>query len=488
MKSAKSNRSLRSIKSSRSMKSTKLFPEGRKGDVGGEFLDLANVLPTACAKFQCPYNIVVKKESQRDEFYKALKYGDAKVARKKLSIMPPQATIVSQQSEVKTSATSKSEEGEPCDDANALTIIAMYDTYNCLSEIILSKVKVPRIMMQVMGLLLPYFPNLITLTVRRCRIECYIIYEISKMLELSCITTLCLDESPVVEQNYDMLLCQQSNLRNLSLCRCKINDDACKLIALKLCHGAPAENLQVLNLSSNHITDIGAKYLGDALRTNRRLRYLNLADNRIGDDGAAHVLNVLMEFPLTHDEVVNKRLRYIKYLKCKQALYLRYLNECATKSFDEISMYSRKSTPKRKKPTRKDKDSFRYSDEDIKGKAEMLAAEILGNFIDPFDSTSIRLRNNYYYCLGNMVLSYLNMSYNNLSYLSIKKLQNVLMYQSVAKKPNQSGLVKAVIDGNNLPMCKELVFINELFGRNLKNYTGKPELGKKRLNRLSKIL
>ncbi|XP_072933248.1 uncharacterized protein [Epargyreus clarus] len=394
MKSAKSNRSLRSIKSSRSMKSTKLFPEGRKGDVGGEFLDLANVLPTACAKFQCPYNIVVKKESQRDEFYKALKYGDAKVARKKLSIMPPQATIVSQQSEVKTSATSKSEEGEPCDDANALTIIAM----------------------------------------------------------------------------------------------CKINDDACKLIALKLCHGAPAENLQVLNLSSNHITDIGAKYLGDALRTNRRLRYLNLADNRIGDDGAAHVLNVLMEFPLTHDEVVNKRLRYIKYLKCKQALYLRYLNECATKSFDEISMYSRKSTPKRKKPTRKDKDSFRYSDEDIKGKAEMLAAEILGNFIDPFDSTSIRLRNNYYYCLGNMVLSYLNMSYNNLSYLSIKKLQNVLMYQSVAKKPNQSGLVKAVIDGNNLPMCKELVFINELFGRNLKNYTGKPELGKKRLNRLSKIL
>ncbi|KAJ8711839.1 hypothetical protein PYW08_008793 [Mythimna loreyi] len=70
----------------------------------------------------------------------------------------------------------------------------------------------------------------------------------------------------------------------------------------------PAEpTLLVLNLSSNHITDVGAKHLAEALRNNRHLRYLNISDNHVGDDGAKFIFEVLAEFPLNNNEIQDKK-------------------------------------------------------------------------------------------------------------------------------------------------------------------------------------
>ncbi|XP_058016826.1 leucine-rich repeat-containing protein 71 isoform X3 [Ahaetulla prasina] len=73
------------------------------------------------------------------------------------------------------------------------------------------------------------------------------------------------------------------------------------------------KNLVSINLSYNHITDVGATHLANGLRLNRSLLSLSLAHNQIGDEGAlklaelAACLQVLGPFALTHTEVVERR-------------------------------------------------------------------------------------------------------------------------------------------------------------------------------------
>ena len=53
--------------------------------------------------------------------------------------------------------------------------------------------------------------------------------------------------------------------------------------------------------------DDGACVLFDSLRMNRTLLSLGLAGNGIGDAGAKKVAEVLSKFPLTHEELVERR-------------------------------------------------------------------------------------------------------------------------------------------------------------------------------------
>ncbi|XP_045503876.1 leucine-rich repeat-containing protein 71-like isoform X2 [Colias croceus] len=397
----KSEKSLRSIRSTRSSRTLKGVAELYRTD----FIDFENVLPMACAKFDCDYSIFVKKNQR--------------------------------------------------------------------NEIRLERLKVvPRVLLQIIGFLAPYYKNITKISIANCRIDGLSVYELSKIVKVSTVTQICLDGSPVAEANYAILL-DLENLRQLSLSRCEIDDNVCEQLALKLGLSRSAEHLSFLNLSSNRITDTGARSIADSLRTNRYLRYLNLADNRITDDGAYCIFNVLKEFPLTSDEIVAKRQRYFKYLKERQALYFKYLNDT---SIEE----SKKQASKRKKTSltsvrsksssaRKEKDTRHFAtlminDEIIR--AEMLAKQVLGPFIDPFQPDCIRCKNEHTFCLGNMVLCYLNMSYNNLSYLSIKTLCEVLTHQKNIRKPPQTGLIKVVIDGNNIPIrCPEFFYISEMLSK-----------------------
>merc|ERR1739842_8047 len=71
--------------------------------------------------------------------------------------------------------------------------------------------------------------------------------------------------------------------------------------------------LQILNLSSNRIDDQGAKNLAEGLKLNRNLISLNLGKNEIGDAGAKDITASLTTFPLTHEQVVERRMLKYSY-------------------------------------------------------------------------------------------------------------------------------------------------------------------------------
>lgn len=358
---------------------------------------------------------------------------------------------------------------------NNITLYSVYDNFNCLTEIRLDKLKtVPRVVLQIMRYLVPNYKNVTRFTTTNCKIDASIIYEISNIVSASTITQVCLDGSPLKEGNYGILL-DTSALRYLSLSRCNINDDVCEILASKLHMSSIGEKLSLLNLSFNNITDVGAKSLAEALRTNRFLRYLNIADNEISDDGAISILRVLMAFPLTLNETLNKKQRYYTYLRKKQSLCLKYYMERRS-SGDVTKALKRKKTSatsfKSKSSARKEKENQPSTlNDDLR--AKQLAEQILGPFVDPFQADCIECLDGEMYCLGNLALSLLNISYNNLSFITIKALKDVVSYQKgVRKVRTHNGLIKVVIDGNNLPVqCPEMIYINDLLDRKNMEFT-----------------
>ncbi|XP_070203579.1 leucine-rich repeat-containing protein 71-like [Littorina saxatilis] len=65
--------------------------------------------------------------------------------------------------------------------------------------------------------------------------------------------------------------------------------------------------LLTLLLTGNHIGDVGATYIADALLHNRTLLTLNLSANGIKDEGAASLSDALSNFQLSHQQLVERR-------------------------------------------------------------------------------------------------------------------------------------------------------------------------------------
>ena len=384
-----------------------------------------------------------------------------------------------------------------------LPITALYDSQHCLSAILIAKLQehtIPRAAMQLLGIILPNYQQLSMFTIKNCRIDMYVVHELGKMLPYTTITDLCLDGCPLKQANYEELL-QNTRIKNLSLCRCNINDEVCERIAATLHYLEPAENcLATLNLSSNCIGDEGAKYFADALRSNRHLRYLNLADNHISDEGASLLFNILIEFPLTYDENIKRGQRLMAYLKKKREIYLENLRNIAfQKSAASIHSSTNKLltndkiqvvlTPKRTQSSlsrsshsqvkripskRASIKTFSASTqnliEDLPKKAKSVAGDVLGPFVDPFCLKSVTVED-HTRCIGNFVLCYLNLAHNNLTYFSVRKLLSVVQYQNDHYKPDARGLLKVVLDGNSLPVaCTELVTIQNLLRQHIASF------------------
>ncbi|XP_045779263.1 uncharacterized protein LOC123876901 [Maniola jurtina] len=473
MANAKSMRSVKSlsIRSIRSSGVEKAFREEKKGN--GDIHSFDKILIMACKKFDCPYIVNVPKQVKPD-YLKNFKQANIKLRSKRISVLSEHLPVPNE-SDIKIERKSSSRssiktEYISIEPLPIITVTMVYDNYNTLTEILITKMKdVPRSLLRIFHLLLPYYRNLVRITISKCEINMYTIYKLGKILETSTITEVCLDDSPVAGANYAMLL-ETTKLRYLSLCRCNIGVEACKSIAAKLHYAASAQNLLLLNLSSNRITDEGAKHISNALRNNRHLRYLNLADNHITDCGAGQILDILIEFPLTSDEIIIMRRRRLEYWKRRNDIYAKCLAQLCHKKVNDVSQLRKKSprrkisstSLKNKSSVRKEKDA---DDDYIKTKAEMLTTEVVGPFEDPFRSETIKHIDGHVYSIGNMTLSYLNLAYNNLSYLSVRKLQNVIKYQNNYK--SSGGLIKVVIEGNKLPIsCPELTNVDEMMARN----------------------
>nr|XP_034320782.1 leucine-rich repeat-containing protein 71 isoform X32 [Crassostrea gigas] len=120
--------------------------------------------------------------------------------------------------------------------------------------------------------------------------------------------TLILDGNVVKEENWHELITDESPVQNLSLRHCGITDLGAKSIGEALGTVKRANTKLVsLNLAGNQISDQGAVDIANGLRMNRTLMSLSLASNQIGDKGAVKLGEVLSRFPLSHEEVVERR-------------------------------------------------------------------------------------------------------------------------------------------------------------------------------------
>lgn len=353
-------------------------------------------------------------------------------------------------------------------------IYAIHDYYDYLVHIKFdNNLHIPRVVMKLLSMIVKFHPYLTGVTINKgCNAP--IIYELCKCLPLSNITDVCLDNTFISEANYHILLEDHNNLRQISLARCRLEDEVIKNIASKLIHPLPAsKTLSILNLASNRITDQGCKELGNALRSNRQINYLNLADNAITDVGAELILNSLEKFPMTSDEIIAGKKRHMSYFKEKNELVNRMIVELRDSEFDKRSTKSIRSasmTPQKKSKMEKEPSLKTVSDGKslanlaaiLYEKAVVIAENVLGEYQDPFSLDNTATIDGIVYCLGNNTLCYLNLAYNNVSYFTLKKLLKVVLSQkSLNRTP--AGLVNVCIEGNQLPdTCLELKQLDEI--------------------------
>ncbi|CAG9796178.1 unnamed protein product [Diatraea saccharalis] len=373
-----------------------------------------------------------------------------------------------------------------------IQVIAIYDTADHLIKLqFQNNKKIPRLIFKIINLIIKYYEFLNNITINR-GIDEYTLYEIGKFLPYSNITDICLDNTFLEEGNYHLLLENRSMLRYLSLRRCSINDNVIERLATTLMYpNAGSRSLSILNLASNRITDVGAKYLAGALRSNRQLSYLNLADNSITDIGASCILDSLLKFPLTFTELIASRSRQMNYLKEKNDHILRIVKGLQIGELDKRINKRKLTKPQTASAkTRTERESLSKLAPSSKSltninqalieKASNMADNLLGAFTDPYDKQNTKAKDAIVYCHGNNSLCSLNIAYNNLSYVTLKKLLAVLIYQrEMGRKPK--GLINVTIEGNNMPVyCGEFDQINNIIRVGLMSVNRRISGGKKR--------
>lgn len=375
-----------------------------------------------------------------------------------------------------------------------IQILAMYDSCDNLIKLTFDRNRaIPRIIFKIIGLIVQFHYYLHTLVINR-GLDKYCVYEISKFLPYSRISDLCLDNCAIPQANYYLLLENCSHLRHLSLARCSINDDVIETIVANLTYPMPSSRtLSVLNLATNKITDVGAKILAEMLRSNRQLSYLNLSDNMLTDVGVEQLLHTLVQFPLTFAELLASRSRHMNYMKEKNAMVLRMVNELRAMDFEKRSAKRRSvsSRPQSMKKKGLEKEVSLKSLAESKSlpnmevifidRATVMAEKALGEFYDPYDKSVTVSKDGIVYSQGNNSLAYLGLAYNNLTFMSVKKLLKVLVYQrDLGRKPR--GLVNVSIEGNLLPVtCVELAQIDKLLESGLMMHSRRYSLPKKRI-------
>ncbi|XP_057684385.1 leucine-rich repeat-containing protein 71 isoform X2 [Corythoichthys intestinalis] len=117
-----------------------------------------------------------------------------------------------------------------------------------------------------------------------------------------------LEGNPLLDHNHHLLFSEGNALTHLNLRNNQIEDEGARLLGAGLSTSKSANrNLISLNLSFNHIGDVGAGHIAKGLRFNRTLLFLSLSNNHIGDSGATQLATVFGEVVLTHEEIVQRR-------------------------------------------------------------------------------------------------------------------------------------------------------------------------------------
>ncbi|XP_042566673.1 leucine-rich repeat-containing protein 71 [Clupea harengus] len=169
--------------------------------------------------------------------------------------------------------------------------------------------KVDEVMTKALNKILPSLHNLQTIHFWQADLTPHILLCLKTLLPLCCnLRTVVLEGNPMAENSYHLLMSEDSNIAHLSLRHNQIGEEGARLIgsALSTIHSAN-KNLVSLNLAFNSMGDAGARHIAWGLRLNRSLLCLSLANNHVGDAGAAILAEILSPFPLTHEEIVERR-------------------------------------------------------------------------------------------------------------------------------------------------------------------------------------
>ncbi|KAK5911059.1 hypothetical protein CgunFtcFv8_005271 [Champsocephalus gunnari] len=281
-----------------------------------------------------------------------------------------------------------------------------------------------------------------------------------------------LEGNHLPEQSYHLLLCEDSVLTHLSLRNNRIGDEGARLIGSALSTTRSAnKNLVSLNLAFNAIGDAGATHIAQGLRFNRALLVLSLSNNQIGDSGAAHLAEILVEFPLTHEEVVDRR----------KMLLERTQTSCEQPADQLPLVASSLSKGKKKEASKKEDKASNKKSSDAKvsqskgakqsGKEKQLAAqEDKSNTAlnkqqveceeveNPLLDQSVQRRDGEIILPGNTTLSSLNLAGNRITEKSLP-----LFLKSLEKQGEGGGLLRLCLQRNRFPAdCECYVKIKEL--------------------------
>lgn len=187
-----------------------------------------------------------------------------------------------------------------------------FDKPDTVTEIYIRGWKIVEPIMEIFKQCWPKMAKLHTINLWNCGLSGEVITILaSTITEIPEMRNLVLDGNTVVEENWHELMGEESPVQNLSLRHCGITDKGAEQIgqalgSTKRCN----TKLISLNLSGNRITDVGAEHIALGLRMNRNLMSLSLASNFIGDKGASKIAEILSRFPLTHEEVVERRKHF----------------------------------------------------------------------------------------------------------------------------------------------------------------------------------
>ncbi|XP_030267791.1 leucine-rich repeat-containing protein 71 isoform X6 [Sparus aurata] len=257
----------------------------------------------------------------------------------------------------------------------------------------------------------------------------------------SSLRTVTVEGNPLPERSFHLLLSEDSMLTHLSLRNNQIGDEGARLIGSALSTLRSAnKSLLSLNLAFNSIGDAGAEHIAQGLRLNCALLILSLSNNQIGDAGAAHLAAILGEFPLTHEEVVERRKLL---LERTQSLSMRVDSNPSPAS----QLHSVPSST-----------SLSASKGEGKGKKNIMFKVEGVEIENPLLDQSVQRRDGELILPGNATLTSLNLAGNRITEKSLP-----LFLKSLEMQGDEGGLLRLCLQRNRFPPdCEIYVRIKEL--------------------------
>ena len=162
-------------------------------------------------------------------------------------------------------------------------------------------------LLQLLSSCFPFYPQLQTISLWSVGLTDATLAELARLsASLPALRRLVLDGNPVPDGDFSALLTQERSLvETLSLRACALSADQCSALGTAL---RKNKTVTFLNLSNNNLDDSRGVAISRGLRTNRTLHSLSLAGNALTDVTAEFFAkSILQEFPLTHEEIVERR-------------------------------------------------------------------------------------------------------------------------------------------------------------------------------------